>query len=98
MHDVIAHSGKYQSLFQLKINLSYRYYDKFVILSELFRRFLINKGISDSNIIHIPHANFDYYSNSLFVSSSTPKQIIGFLEQFQNIRVLIDYYLLFQIA
>lgn len=78
MHDVIAHSGKYQSLFQLKINLSYRYYDKFVILSELFRRFLINKGISDSNIIHIPHANFDYYSNSLFVSSSTPKQIIVF--------------------
>ena len=78
MHDVIAHSGKYQNLFQFKINLSYKCYDKFVILSESFRQFLIDKGVSDCNIIHIPHANFDYYSNSLFTSSVSPKQVIGF--------------------
>lgn len=96
MHDVIAHSGKYQKFFQYKINLSYRYYDKFVILSELFRKSLLGRGIDDCNIIHIPHANFDYYRDSLLTSSKSPKHVIGFfgtISKYKGIDKLLSAFL-----
>lgn len=78
VHDVIAHTGEYQTFFQFKTNLAYKFYDRFIILSETFRTNLLSHGVDSECIAHIPHANFSYYLSDDVRLNNQPNNVIGF--------------------
>ncbi|MDR2789689.1 MAG: glycosyltransferase family 4 protein [Campylobacteraceae bacterium] len=63
IHDVKLHKQEDSFAYRFFHWFTFRQADKYVILSKKFTQNLINKGIKKQNIIHIPHANFSYYSN-----------------------------------
>lgn len=94
LHDVIAHSGRYRFFFQLKSNLAYHFYNKFVVLSQCFIPLVLCKGISQKDIVHIPHANFSYYTNEkkCRIVNNSPSKVIGFfgtISPYKGIDILL---------
>jgi glycosyltransferase involved in cell wall biosynthesis len=63
IHDPEIKKGEDGLPWQLLHYFSFRYADKYVILSKIFKQGLIKKGIDKNDIIVIPHAGFSYYKN-----------------------------------
>jgi glycosyltransferase involved in cell wall biosynthesis len=61
IHDVELHKQEDGIVHRFFHYFAFKQADKYVILSKKFTQDLINRGIKEQNIIHIPHANYFYY-------------------------------------
>jgi glycosyltransferase involved in cell wall biosynthesis len=62
IHDPKIKKGEDGLAWRLLYYFSFRYADKYIILSDKFKPILMEKGIHENNIIVIPHAGFSYYN------------------------------------
>lgn len=63
IHDPILHKGE-DSLIRKCLNYLFTYKsDKYVVLSKVFKKQLVQSGIKEKNILVVPHATFNAYDN-----------------------------------
>ncbi|MDR1285586.1 MAG: glycosyltransferase family 4 protein [Campylobacteraceae bacterium] len=63
IHDIKLHKQEDSFIYRFFHQFAFKQADKYVILSKKFTKDLVDKGIKEQNIIHIPHANFSYYAD-----------------------------------
>lgn len=101
LHDPIAHSGEslinrlLETLWKKKIKKA----DKVIILSEVFKKYLIeNLGVDDEKIRVIPHGVFDFYNSNSNkkIIKYRPEKInflfFGRIEDYKGIKNLLMVY------
>jgi glycosyltransferase involved in cell wall biosynthesis len=95
IHDVRPHQGEENVLLDLLFSYSIKISTKVIVLSKKFISDVIKRyDISEKNIYHIPHANYNYYLFNKNSSSNTiiNKKIIffGHISKYKGILILLE--------
>ncbi len=93
IHDVILHKGEDSFIRKTRRKLLNYTAEKYVILSNTFKDTLVKQGVSESNIIIIPHAVFKGYNKGpIFEDYKQYNRILFFgrIVKYKGIEVLLS--------
>jgi len=98
VHDPDMHLGEKNYFLNIIYKLSIKSSDRFIVLSNKFKKYLSNKyKIKEDLIYYIPHGNFSYYkkfSNSYKLENKENKKILFFgrIVEYKGLDILLDAY------
>lgn len=93
LHDPLPHKGEENIILDKISRIIARRSSRVIILSEIFKKNVIDMGV-DKNIIDvIPHGEFSYYSNSMKKTDFNNKIIFfGRISKYKGIDVLLEIF------
>ena len=96
IHDVLPHKGEDSFIFRMLNKMDIYISDLWIVLTNIAKEQLIEKGIEKEKICVIPHANFGGYANDSIVLSKTILYRIAFIgriSKYKGLDILLNAFL-----